>query len=80
MDKSIWTDDHRRLCQRLRDLRVAAGLSQTELAERLGVSQSFVTKYERGDRRLDLFQLRAVCHTLGKPLLDLVTEFDDRPR
>jgi len=36
---------------------VAAGLSQIQLAERLGVSQSFVAKYESGDRRLDLFQL-----------------------
>lgn len=76
MDKSIYSDDHRRLCRRLRELREESGLSQTELAERLGVTQSFVTKYERGDRRLDLFQLRSVTTTLGLKLSALAAEFD----
>ena len=77
VDKSIWSVDQRRLCQRLRSLRQAAGLSQSDLAEQLGVSQSFVTKYETGDRRLDLFQLRAVCQMLDTRLSDLVAEFDE---
>ena len=76
MEKSLWTADSRRLSLRLRELRQAAGLSQVELAKRLDVSQSFVTKYENGDRRLDLFQLRAVCAALGVRLSELVAEFD----
>lgn len=79
MDKSIWTADQRQLCQRLRELRADAGLSQIDLAVRLGVSQSYVTKYETGDRRLDLFQLRAVCTALGVRLSEFVAEFDNEP-
>lgn len=79
VDKSIYSDDHRRLCRRLRELREAAGLSQTELADLLGVSQSFVTKYERGDRRLDLFQLRSVTTALGVKVSALAQEFDTAP-
>lgn len=77
VEKSLWSEDGRRLAQRLAELRRDAGLTQVELAERLGVTQSFVTKYETGDRRLDLFQLRAVCRELGVGLTALVTEFDE---
>lgn len=76
MDKSIHSDDHRRLSRRLRELRVDAGLSQTEMAALLGVSQPFVSKYELGERRLDLIQLRTVCEALGVKLSKLTAEFD----
>jgi len=76
VEKSIYSADHQRLCRRLRELREQAGLSQVTLAETLGVSQPFVSKYERGDRRLDLIQLRSVCHALGVKLSDLAAEFD----
>ncbi len=46
------------------------------LAEILGVSQSFVTKYESGERRLDLIQLRHICTALGIKLSVFATEFD----
>jgi len=46
------------------DARKAAGLSQTELAERLGRVQTFVSKYERGERRLDLVEFIDVTTAL----------------
>lgn len=76
MDKSIYHEDWSRLCDRLRSLRTDAGLNQTELADRLGVTQAYVSKYERGDRRLDLLQLREVCEALGVPLSEVAAEFD----
>lgn len=39
-------------------LRVDAGLNQTSLAHRLGITQSEVSKYERGERVLDVLRLR----------------------
>lgn len=52
----------------LRDLRRDAGLTQVQLAESLGVPQSFVSKYESGERRLDLLELHRICQVLGVSL------------
>jgi transcriptional regulator with XRE-family HTH domain len=46
-------------------LREAAGVNQTMLAARLGITQSEVSKFERGERALDVRRLRAWVHALG---------------
>lgn len=61
----------------LRQVRKAAGLTQVELAQRLGQGQSFVSKYEAGERRLDLSQLHDICQAVGIPLIELVERFED---
>jgi transcriptional regulator with XRE-family HTH domain len=45
--------------------REAAGLTQAELAQRLRRAQSFISKYELGERRLDVADFIAVCECLG---------------
>src|SRR4051812_1530630 len=65
VEKSIYTDDYRRLCRLLHTLRTEAGLTQVQIAERLGVPQSFVSKYEAGQRRLDVIELGNVAEALG---------------
>ena len=45
--------------------REAAGLTQVEVATRLGKHQSFVSKYERGERRLDFTEFIDVAGVLG---------------
>ena len=60
----------------LRCARLAAGLKQAEVAVRLGVPQSFVSKYESGQRRLDLIELREVCTVLGTGLPALLAALD----
>ena len=54
-------------------LRLGAGLSQADLAKRLGRPQSFVSKYETAERRLDLPDLEDIAHALGVSL-DVVFE------
>lgn len=76
MGRTIHTPDHRRLVDLLRGLREAAGLRQIELAERLDRPQSFVSKYESGERRLDLVELRAICHALDTSLVELVGRWE----
>lgn len=49
----------------LRELRRGAGLTQVEVARRLDVPQSFVSKYESGERRLDVIELRHVAEAIG---------------
>ena len=57
----------------LREVRDEVGLTQAELAARLGRPQSFVSKYESGERRLDLIELSEVCAALGISLENFVS-------
>ncbi len=63
--KSLRSPEHRALCRLLVAARRKAGLNQTKVAERLGKPQSFVAKYEGGERRLDVVELLAVSAALG---------------
>lgn len=76
MEKSIYSREQRVLCALLRRLRIDGGLRQSDVAQRLGVNQTFVSKYERGERRLDLVELRHVCDSLGTDLEAFVREFE----
>lgn len=78
MDKSIHTAEYAALVALLKEAREAADLSQMDLAAKLKQSQSFVSKMESGDRRLDLVQLRTVCVALGLTLADFVARFEER--
>jgi len=62
----------------LREAREAAGLRQADVAERLDQPQSFVSKYESGDRCLDLIELEQVCEAIELPLGTLVERFEGR--
>lgn len=68
--------DYDILVQLLRDIRVERGVTQVELAQRLGVDQSLVSKVERCERRLDVAELRRVCMVLGVPLNEFVARFE----
>jgi transcriptional regulator with XRE-family HTH domain len=76
MSKFTGTSEQQRLQELLRQIRMDVGLKQTELAEQLGQSQSFVSKYESGERRLDLLELRQICEALGLSLLEFVRKFE----
>lgn len=65
VEKSIYSAEYRQLCLKLRSLRVEAGLTQVTVAGSLGVPQSFVSKYESGERRLDVIELEHVARALG---------------
>jgi len=73
---TIHGSDHLRLVAMLREVRKKADLRQADVAERLGVPQSFVSKYETGERRLDLVELKRVCEALGTNLVDFVRRFE----
>ncbi len=60
----------------LRELRIDAGLRQSDLAELLGCPQSFVSKYEIGDRELSLSEARQICLILGTSLPEFVQRLE----
>lgn len=64
MRKSLRTPEHAHLIALLKQERHQVGLTQQELAHRLGTPQSFVAKYEGGERRLDVVELLAITRAL----------------
>ena len=62
----------------LRELRENMGLTQVELATRLKVTQSFVSKYESGERRLDFIEVYRICGVLNTSFATFSQTFADR--
>jgi ribosome-binding protein aMBF1 (putative translation factor) len=78
MEKSTFTREYRVFLDTLKDFRQKANLSQIQLAAKLDQSQSFVSKCERGETRLDIVQLRVFCRALSITLAAFVAAFEDR--
>ena len=78
MEKSVYTREYRVLLQLLREMREEAGLTQTELAQRLDESQVFVSRFERAESRLDAVQLRTICMALGTTLPKFARRYERR--
>jgi ribosome-binding protein aMBF1 (putative translation factor) len=78
MEKSTYTPEYRVFLETLKDCRVAANLSQVKLAEMLRQSQSFVSKCERGETRVDIVQLRMFCRAFGITLPAFVAKYETR--
>jgi transcriptional regulator with XRE-family HTH domain len=66
--KTIYSPEQQTLSRLLRDQRHRRGATQVQVAEALGRTQSYVAKYESGERRLDVIELRAICMALGTSL------------
>jgi transcriptional regulator with XRE-family HTH domain len=60
------SDDYRRMLGKLREARTAAGLTQAQVAEKLGKRQNFVSKVESGERRIDPVELRRFAELYGR--------------
>jgi transcriptional regulator with XRE-family HTH domain len=63
--KSVHTPEQVALCELMIEARDRAGLTQQKLAKRLGKPQSFVAKYEGGERRLDVVEFLTVARAIG---------------
>lgn len=75
MPSSIFTQRHQEFIAFLASVRKAADITQVELAERLGKPQSFVSKVERGERRLDVIEFCHVAEALGRDPAELLQIF-----
>lgn len=80
MPKSIHRPEYQILRELIREERTQAGITQTDLSNQLGRSQSFVSDVERGVRRLDVLELRDVCQILGRDFLEVAAELEARIR
>lgn len=75
---SIYTPEYTVLISCLKDLRIQSKMTQQELATYLGCSQAYISKYEQGQRRLDIIEVRNICIQLGSSLPKLVDEYEQR--
>ncbi len=65
MEKSIYKNEYKIFLQLLRSVRDKAGITQEELAVKLNTTQSFISKCERGERRIDIVEAYSFCKALG---------------
>lgn len=64
-----------RLAALLRSIRLEAGLTQVQVSVAIGEPQSYVSKYESGEQRLDLIEIEEVCEAVGINLRTLVERY-----
>ena len=62
----------------LKDLREEKHLTQAQLARKLSVPQSFVSKYETGERRLDVIETLQICQALETSINQLLSKISKR--
>ena len=74
--KSVFSDQYTLMLKALVSARTACGLTQAELAEQLRKPQSFVSKYERGERRLDVIELIEIARHLDLDPHSIIDEVE----
>jgi len=75
MQKTLTSADYARLIGFLVAAREKAGIRQRALAEALDVPQSFVAKYEGGERRIDVIEFVTIARALGADPLRILRDF-----
>jgi transcriptional regulator with XRE-family HTH domain len=75
MQKSLQSDEYKRFVAILVAVRHATGVRQQALAKKLGRPQSFIAKYEGGERRIDVVEFIAIVRALGADPVKLFREF-----
>jgi len=73
---SIFSQDYQTLLRLLRNARRKAGVTQNEVAEQLGLVRSIIGKIERGERRIDVIELRDFCAAIGVPLILFIHQLE----
>lgn len=74
MEKTLTSRSHAKLVRMLIDKREAAGITQTELARRLGEYQSFVARLESGQRRIDVIEFIELSQVLEFDVSNFIEE------
>jgi transcriptional regulator with XRE-family HTH domain len=78
MRTEIYSEEHQKLRKILRRERRAAGLRQSDLAERTERSQAYISKFEKGDLRLDVVDFVRFCTVIGCSVVDVLIETFDQ--
>ncbi len=74
MAKSIHTKEYKKMIERMRKARLELGLKQTEVAQKLGRPQSYISKIESRERRIDITELKQFANIYKKDIDYFVNE------
>jgi transcriptional regulator with XRE-family HTH domain len=77
MSRPLSSDAYKAMIDRLVDARRAAGIRQVELAERLGKPQSFISKVERRERRIDVVEFVIIARAIGADAANLFAQVSE---
>ena len=72
--------DRKAFLRLLRRVRIEAKLTQSQLAKTLGVTQARISKYEQGERRIDMLELKSICDAIKLPLTEFARRFEEASR
>lgn len=76
MKKRIYIAQRGHLVNLLREMRVKAGLTQMDLAAHIEKDQTYVSRYESGQRKLDVLEVREICQVIGTTLEEFVKRLE----
>ena len=77
MQKSIYDSRYKAVVSLLKDYRLNSKMTQNELATILECDQGYVSRYESGQRRLDVIEVRTICNCLGISFMDFAHDLED---
>jgi transcriptional regulator with XRE-family HTH domain len=80
MPKAAFSNTYKIFLDLLRTSRESAELTQEELAKRIGQTQTFVSKCERGERRIDIAELLMFCRAIGIDASEFVRKLESTRR
>ena len=78
MRKSVHTKGYAVFLELLIEVRHRAGITQAQLGQQLPFEQPAISKIERGERRVDVIELKMICDQLGVSLQDFIAELAER--
>lgn len=80
MANKLWDERRIQLATQLKEGRITARMSQMMIAKKLGKPQSYVSKYESGERKLDFIEVLEVCAALQISPVDFVSAYINQIR